>query len=184
MPTDIKSKPGLKNAFAACSEEVRGYFEHIPKLLDDFPMQVCLAYAFFRLELGQNMALYAGAVKQHKVNVDVAWNAVGTQHMTREGFLTLYKNVYGLDLPKAAHDDLKKAEATRDRVMHGKGTSEDKIRNAIACVLQYAEEINKQLGAKYGLKPYGSLKGFTGAAKKLDKATSRLVLKGLGFAIA
>lgn len=184
MPTQIKSKPGLKKAYGDCSQEVRDYFTHLPKLLDDFPMDVCLAYAFARLELGQNLALYCGVVKIHKVNADVAKSVIGTHHMTREGFIELYKTVFDLDLPKAAHADLKSAEKTRDNVMHGKSTGDDKIRNAIARVLEYAEEINKQLHAKHGLKPYGSIKGFAGRAKKLDKRTSRFLLKGMGFAIS
>ena len=184
MPTQIKSKPGLKNAFSNCSQEVRDYFQHIPKLLDDFPMDVCLAYVFARLELGQNMALYCGAVRIHKANAEVAWNAVSTQHMNRESFVLLYKTVFDVDLPAAAHADLKNAETTRDMIMHGKKTSDDKTRNAIARVLEYAEEINKQLHAKHGLKPYGSLKGFAGKSRKLDERTSRFLLKGMGFAIA
>lgn len=184
MPTQIKSKPGLKNAFDACSQEVRDYFEHIPKLLDDFPMDVCLSYVFARLELGQNMALYCGAVRIHKVNAEIARNAVGTHHMTRESFVSLYKTVFDISLPAAAHSDLTSAETTRDIVMHGKKASDDRIRNAIARVLEYAEAINNQLHQKYGLKPYGSLQGFAGKSKKLDKRTSRFLLKGMGFAIA
>jgi len=184
MPTKIKSKPGLKKAYNSCSKEVREYFEHISELLDDFPMDVCLAYVFARLELGQNMALYCGAVRIHRVNAEVARNAVGTHHMTRENFVALYKTVFDLDLPSDAHADLKSAEKTRDMIMHGKGANDDTIRNAIARVLEYAEEINKKLHAKYGLKPYGSLQGFAGKSKKLDKRTSRFLLKGMGFAIA
>jgi hypothetical protein len=42
MTEEIKSKPGLVKAFKACSEDVQAYFSHIPKLLDDFQMDVCL----------------------------------------------------------------------------------------------------------------------------------------------
>ena len=68
--------------------------------------------------------------------------------------------------------------------MHGKNTTDDAIRNAIARVLEYAEEVNKQLHGRYGLKPFGSLQGFAGKSKKLDKRTSQFVLKGIGFSIA
>lgn len=184
MATQIKTKAGLKRAYTGCSDEVRQYFKHLPTLLDDYPMEVCLAYVFARLELAQNMALYCGAVKIHKVNAEVARNVIGTHHLTRKGFIELYKTVFDLDLPKEAHDDLKSAEETRDHVMHGKQTSDDRIRNAIARVLEYAEEINKQLNLKHELKPFGDLRGFSGRAQKLDKRTSRFLLKGMGFAIA
>lgn len=185
MAKQIKSKPGLKSAFASCSDDVRGYFEHIPRLLDEFPMDVCLSYVFARLELGQNMALYCGAVRIHRADGEVAKNAISTHHMTRDGFVGLYKTVFDVDLPKAAHTDLKKAEETRDRIMHGKGADDGAIRNAIAQVLEYAEEVNKQLGTKHGFKPFGRLQGFAGGkGARLDKQTSRFVLKGMGFSIA
>ncbi len=184
MATQIKSKRGLKNAFDNCSEEVREYFEHIPDLLDDFPMEVCLAYVFSRLELGQNMALYCGAVKIHKVNAEVAKGAVSRMHMTRKNFVVIYKTVFDIELPRTAHADLKSAEETRDAIMHGKSTTDDRIRNAIARVLEYAEDVNKQLQRKHQLKPFGKLQGFSGRATKLDKRTSRFLLKGMGYPIA
>lgn len=184
MPTQIKSKPGLKKAYNGCSESVRGYFKHLPSLLDDYPMDVCLAYVFARLELGQNMALYCGAVKIHKINAEVAKSVIGTHHMTREGFIDLYKTVFDIDLPKVAHADLKSAEKTRDSIMHGKRTDDERVRNAIARVLEYAEGINKQLNQKHGLTPFGDLRGFAGKSKKLDKRTSRFLMKGMGFCIA
>ena len=184
MATQIKSKPGLLKAYKACSEEVREYFKHLPKLLDQFPMHVCLAYVFARLELGQNMALYCGAVKVHRANAELAKTAVGTHYMTREGFVGLYKTVFGFDLPKVAHTDLETAESTRDDVMHGKSASSERIRNAIARVLEYAEAVNKQLNGKHHLRPFGNLKGFSGASKKLGKGTTRFLLKGMGFTLA
>lgn len=184
MPTAIKSKNGLKKAYESSPAEVRDYFQHLPKLLQDYPLDVCLAYAFSRLELGQNMALYCGVVRIHKVNTELARNAVGAHHLTRKSFVTLYKTVFDIDLPKTAHADLKSAEGTRDSIMHGKRASDDNVRNAIARVLEYATEINQQLSKKHGLKPFGNLKGFAGRAKKLDKRTSRFVLKGMGFTIS
>ena len=167
-----------------CSQEVREYFEHIPRLLDEFSMDVCLAYVFSRLELGQNMALYCGVVKVHKADKVVASSAVGSQHITRDTFVTLFETVFGHSLPQAAHNDLKSAQKTRDLIMHGKNASPDRIRNAIAQVLEYAEAINDQLGQNHGFKPFGSLQGFAGWTKKLDKRTTRFMLKGMGFSLA
>lgn len=184
MATQIKSKPGLLNAYRNCSQEVKDYFLHIPQLLNQYPMDVCLAYVFARLELGQNMALYCGVVRIHKVDSNLARNAVGTFHMKRKLFVELYKSVFDVALPSTAHADLKSAEKTRDAVMHGKPMTDDAMRNAIARALEFAEAINRQLDRKYALRPYGSLKGFAGKARKLDARTSRFVLKGIGFPIA
>ncbi len=182
MPTQVKSRLGLKSAYRECSPEVQRYFEHIPKLLDEFPMEVCLAYVFSRLELGQNLALYCGIVRNHRVNSELAWKAVEKQYMTRDTFVTFYKTVFDFDLPKAAHEDLKEAAKIRDRAMHGKDTTDDQHRNAIAHVLKYAEEVNKQLHGNSHPKPFGgNLKGFAGNLKKLERSTSRFVLMGMGF---
>jgi len=184
MPTQVKSIPGLKNTYSKCSGEVQKFFEHLPALLDAFPMDVSLAYVFSRLELGQNLALYCGAVRVHKANAEVAGSAISKSHMTRNSFLALYESVFDTPVPSGALSDLKPAEKTRDLVMHGKRPSDDRVRNAIARVLEYAEEINKQLGQKCGVKPFGGkLRGFTGRSKKLDKRTTRFMLKGMGFPI-
>ena len=184
MATEIKSKPGLINYYKARTTEVQWYFEHVPVLVDQFPMDVCLAYAFARLELGQNMALYCGAVKIHRADAELARNAVSTHHMTRKAFACLYKTIFGFVLPKVAYDDLKTAEDVRDVVMHGKPTTDDRIRNAIARVLDYTEAVNAQLNAEHGLKPFGKLQGFSGAVQKLDKSTTAFLLKGMGFALS
>ena len=181
MTPQIKTKAGLKKAYERCPQEVRDYFEHVPKLLDEFPMDVCLAYVFSCLELGQNMTLYCGVVKIYKVNSELARNAVERQHMSRKKFIELYKTIFGLDLPDIARKNSEEMEKTRDKIMHGKTVSDDQIRNAIACVLNYAEEVNNQLHENYQLKPFGELRGFAGRSEKLDKSTSRFVLLGMGF---
>ncbi|MEQ8843495.1 MAG: hypothetical protein RIB58_01475 [Phycisphaerales bacterium] len=183
-PTHIKSKRGLLNAHGNCTKPVNEYFKHIPSLLEYYPLEVCLAYVFARLELGQNMCLYCGVVRLHKVDTTVARGAVATHHMTRESFVSLYKTVYGLDLPKEALADLKQAEKIRDKVIHGKPSDDNSVRNAIARVLEFAEDVNEQLDTEHGLKPFGDLRGFSGRSKKLDGRTSRFILKGMGFAIA
>ena len=184
MAKQIRSKRGLHSAYKECSKEVREHFPHVPKLIDGFPLDVALAYVFAKLELGQNLALYCGAVKVHKADSQLAWTAIDSHHMTRDGYLERYKTVFDIDPPKVARDDLKRAEKARDAVMHGKEVSDDQLRNAIAAVLWYAEEINKQLSKTAGLKPFcASLKGFKGRAKSLDKKTSRWLLKGMGFSI-
>lgn len=184
MAKKIKSKIGLLKVFNSCSAGVQKYYEHLPNLLDDFPLDVGLAYCFARLELGQNMALYCGVVKLHRANAALARNAIGTHHMTRASFVKLYKTVYGLDLPVAAAQALKTAENTRDVVMHGKTATQDRLRNAIAGVLEYSDAINRQLSNRDGLKPFGDLRGFAGRRVKLDKRTTRFMLKGMGFTLS
>ena len=103
---EIKSKSHLKEAYNKCEEGVRNYFEHIPRLLDDFPMEVCLAYVFSRLERGQLMAIYCGMVKLHKVDSELARTAVEASDIDRKIFLGLYKRIFTFKLSASAQDHL------------------------------------------------------------------------------
>jgi hypothetical protein len=179
----IKTKPGLLNFFAARAPEVREYFDHVPRLVSEFPLKVALAYVFAQVELAHSRALYCGVVKLHHADSNVASNAVNTHHVTRGEFRQRYEIVYGEPIPDTVVGLLTYAEAVRDRVMHGKSASDDDMRNAIAHVLAYAEDLNKLTVTQGGPKPFGDLRGFKGAAQGLDKSTSRWLLKGMGFAI-
>jgi hypothetical protein len=181
MAPPIKTKAGLVKAFADQPERIRSHFGHLPTLAKQFPLEVALAYVFAQLELAQNMALYCGAVKLFRANAELARRAVSTHHMTRANFAALYKTVFSADLPKAAADELKRAEAVRDKVMHGKPTKPTELREAIGCVLDYATAMNEQLKGSHKIQPFGRLSGFSGRAAKLDKKTSHFVLKGIGF---
>jgi len=185
MTKNIRSIPGLLHLLHRCSSEVQEHFKHLESLINKYPLEVALGYSFSRLELGQNMALYCGIVKVHRADSTVARNAINTHHMTRQSFMELYKTVYDIKLPEQAKKDLKIAEKTRDTVMHGGEATDERLRNAIGLVLEYAEKVNKQLDKDFQIKPFsGSLRGFAGRLKKLDKRTTRFMLKGMGFGIS
>jgi len=186
MPaTEVRSLRGLKNLFGQCSDETRRHFEHLPSLLDAYPLQVALGYTFHRLELGQNMSLYCGVVKLYRADTIVTRNAIDSHHMTRKGFEELYRMVFDVPLPEEAKQDLRTAEKTRDTVLHGGEASDDRMRNAIGRVLEFADAVNDQLERKYQFRPFsGYWRGFAGRLQKLDKRTTRFMLKGIGFGIA
>jgi hypothetical protein len=177
----VKSKPALLNFYKLSPAEVRNYFEHLPTLVEQFPLDVALAYVFFRVELAQNMALYCGLAKIHRADSDLAYRAVQTHHMTRDGFRSKFSTVYGAPVPEKIASLMTQAEGVRDLVMHGKGASDDQKRNAIAHVLAYAAEFNQLTVACGGPKPFGDLRGFKGSGQSLEKKTTRWVLKGMGF---
>ena len=181
MPT-IRSKPGLRNYYFSLSKEVKAYFHHLPKLSKDFPLDVCLSYAFSQVESAHNMALYCGAVKIHKVDKGLARIAVDTFRMERRPFREKFRAIYGGDLPNQLVVVLQAAESVRDDVMHGKSPSADAKRQAIGDVLEYAEGLNTFAYEQAGIRPFSDLRGFKGAGKSLDGSTSRWVLKGMGFA--
>lgn len=180
----ILSKPGLLKYFEQQSHAVRDYFRHLPKLVDQFPLDVALSYVFAQVELAQNMALYCGIAKIHHADSNLAYRAVQKYHMTRGAFLEKYATIYGKPIPSEIVDLLITAEGVRDRVMHGKGATDDQKRNAIARVLAYATQLNAHTVALQGAAPFGDLRGFKGAAKSIDKSTTRWMLKGMGFNLA
>jgi hypothetical protein len=174
---------GVVKAYKAFPREIRAYFNHVPKLAKDYPWDVCLAYEFSRVELGQNMAIYCAVVKLHRADPALARRAVENHPMFRDQYRQLFATVFGKPLDKPVIDALEEAEAVRDKIMHGKTVTERRKRKAVIDVLEYARLFNAQVDQVAGFKPYGDLRGFKGRAKALPKSTTRWVLKGLGLSI-
>jgi len=179
----VKSKPGLLNRFHNAPKPVRDYFTHLPGLVESFPLDVALSYVFGQVELAQNMTLYCGIVKLHKADGPLTRSAIDAHHMTRKEFREKFAVVFGSPIPDLVSSTLGKAEGVRDRVMHGKGASNADKRNAVANVIDYAEKLNDHVNGIARFRPFGDLRGFKGAAKALDKSTTRWVLKGMGFPV-
>ncbi len=182
--TTIDNRRQLIQKFNDAPTQVREHFSNLPGLLEDFPLDVALAYIFYRVELAHNMALYCGVVKIHKANKEIANPAIDANHITREDFLKMFKIVFDRDLPTTTSNLLKNAEQVRDRVMHGKRTSDPEKREAIVKVIQYATEFNEAVYAAAQFRPFGNLRGFHGRGESLTKATTRWVLKGMGFPLS
>ena len=176
-----RSWRGVVKAFNALPEGIRKYFPHVPKLVEEFPLDVCLAYQFLRVEMAHTMAMYCGIVKLHRADPPLTWHAVEEHHMSRSGFQELYKTVYGSAVTKPIRELIEEAEGVRDRIMHGKTVTEAAKRQAVVDVLKYAKAMNDRTDKLGGLRPFGDLRGFKGRAKALDKSTSRWILRGIGL---
>jgi len=171
-------------AHSAAPAKVQGYFGKLPRLVQTQDWDVALAYMFIRLERAHNMALYCGAVKLHRANCTLARKIINIHHLTRDGFLDLFGNVFGKNLPDALVTKIREAEKTRDRLVHGKHVTPAEMRNAIVDILEYAAAFNELVAAEAGIRPFSDLRGFKGRATSLDQKTTRWLLKGLGFAVA
>jgi hypothetical protein len=172
---------GVRDRFAAAPAEVRGYFTHYPKLLEAFPWDVSIGYLFTKVEQAHRIAIYCGVVKLHRVDASLAETAVDGWHMSREDFRSMFRTVFSARLPD---EGLVEAEKIRDRVLHGTAVSASDHRLAAVRLLDYADELSGTVTKHGGASPFGDLRGFKGRATALEKSTSRLVLKGLGFKIA
>src|SRR3546814_177830 len=137
---------------------------------------------FTRVEKAMNRMLYCGVVKLHRANSTTASVMVNNHHMTRREFKRLFSNVFGTDVPKELNEILAEAEKVRNKVVHGKDTTAAEMRTAIVRLLEYAEGMNALVNREAGFKPFSAdLRGFAGAAERLDASTTSWLMKGLGF---
>ncbi|MDA0963175.1 MAG: hypothetical protein O2898_09690 [Proteobacteria bacterium] len=177
----VPRKNTLEAKFKDLDNEIRASLQHYPKLLNDFPCDVLIAYLFSRIELAQNNAIYCGIVKIHKLNAKFARIAVANWHITRDGFRSNYGIVFDRNFPEDVTSRLSHAEKIRDAIVHGKAPKEGAMRQSVFDVLEYSVGLSKTVSEHGGFTPFGSLKGFKGRAKSHDLGTSRWILKGMGF---
>lgn len=177
----IPRTAGILRLFETFPENLRAYLSHFPSLARDYPWDVSISYLFAQTELAQNMTVYGGVVKLHRVNSTIAKSTVDNHHMTRTRFRELYKITMGKDISEEAITKAKDAEKIRDRILHGKIVSDSDKRKAVISILEYANLLNEQVFEDAGFRPFGSMQGFKGRATSLDKSTSKWVLTGMGL---
>lgn len=181
---NIPSYKALQKCYDAKSAEVKSHFGDLPTLIqDNWPYEIAIAYVFLKIEQAQNRSLYGGVVKVHRCNAEFARRLMNYQHLTRNGFKQLYKNVFGRALPTTVADLMADAEKSRDKVIHGKDVTDSELRGAIADVLEYAQAFNTEVNDVAGFKPLGDMRGFKGRAEPLDKRTTKWLMRGLGFGV-
>ena len=174
-------KPTILKKFDNLPDEIRWYFAHFPSLAKDFPWEVSISYVFSLVETAHHMTVYCGVVKIHQVDSSLARTALENHHMTRPRFRDLYKTIFNRKLSQTIVDKIIRAEAVRDRILHGKDATESEKRQSIIDILDYAKAFNEEVNKVAGFKPFGPLQGFKGAGQALDKSTSRWILKGMGL---
>jgi hypothetical protein len=174
----------VRTRYEALPDEIRGYLDEYPKLLENFSWKVTVGYVFTQVEIAHRVALYCGVVKLHRVDADLAWTAVDSWDMKRKEFAKLFEEVYGTKLENDLEKLLREAEAVRDRNIHGKTVLEPDQRLCQVRVLDYLEGFRDLVRSANVASPFDDLRGFKGAGQPLEARTSRLVLRGLGFPIA
>ncbi|MEL6619284.1 MAG: hypothetical protein AAFP16_10440 [Pseudomonadota bacterium] len=177
-----KSYRGLRKQYDNLPEAVRTYLGHLDGLLDGSDRyEIALAYIFMKLEEGHHRALKCGLVRLHKCNSAKVDEALQEQHFVRKSFKTIFKNVIGKPIQKAAADKLVSAEAVRDKQIHGKTVTSSDLRQAISDALFYIEAMGNQIDQRTGKNPFGDLRGLAGKTKLLDATTSYWILRGVGL---
>lgn len=176
----VKRK-GVINYFKSLSPEIQGYFKKLEILLRDYPTEISLSYVFSLIEKARHMALYCGIIKKHHTNKELTDKAIQSYHIIRDDYKVKFKNIFSDDIEPGALGKLEAAEKIRDKIMHGKKTTDSEKLQAIKDALEFSHLFNEQIYQKAAFRPFGSLKGFKGARKSLGIDTSKWILKGLGF---
>jgi hypothetical protein len=164
-------------------EEIKAYLDEYPRLLEGFSWKVTVGYVFSQVEAAHRTALYCGVVKCRRVDATLAWQAIDAWDMKRKEFSQMFKVIFDVDLPDDLTKLLREAEAIRDKNIHGKTVESSEQRICQVRVLDYYEGFHQLVRSTGVASPFDDLRGFKGAVQPLDRSTSRLVLKGLGFAM-
>ena len=170
--------------YDALSPTLKKYLEHFPKLVStDLPFEVVIAYLFQRLERAHRRAIYGGIIKKHSTDANLTNLTVSKAHLTRKEYDALFKRIFGSPLSQLAEALRNDAEGIRDKSMHGTEVDDPPLRKAIKDVLEYFEAFNEHVHKAGGFEPCGDMRGLTGATGKLEKETTRWILKGLELPI-
>lgn len=178
IPASYKS---LIRHFQGQSQQIQDYLGNFENLIQSYSYEVTVAYCFFKLEQAYNRTLYGGARKLHKVQHQVLTQVLDRQHLSREGFLTFYNVIFGKAVTTSTQSKIKFAEKIRDRIIHGKSVPNVDSRRCLAELLDFATELDKEVQAAAGFSPFADMRGLNGSRTSLDKATTRWVLRGMGF---
>ena len=162
-------------------KEVKDYFPHFSRLVQNYPWDVSIAYVFSRVEFAKRMAIYCGIVKLHWAESSLARKLIDQDHMSRARFKKLFKTVFDRNIKKDLLALLEEAEKIRDKIAHGRDWKAKQARKALCDILDFAEGFNTFVYKAAGFKPFGNLKGFKGRKVPLPKKTSQWVLKGMGI---
>jgi hypothetical protein len=178
-----KTRAGLKKYFKSLPKNLRPHFEYFLKILEfKLPLEIAVAYVFYRIELAHRDTLLFGIIKKHRTEYRLVWEIIRKEQIGRAEFLRLFKNVIGTELPKPIETKLKEAEKIRDKAIHGHAPTDPEMRNAIKLALDYSNDFNKYVKRHAKFAPFGDLSGLAGGRdERLKPDTSRLILKGLGF---
>jgi len=134
-----------------------------------------------KLEEGHHRALKCGLVRIHECNSQKVDTELEKQHFTSDKFTSVFKNIFSSDIPDKAGKNLKLAQQIRNKLIHGKSTTDPERRNAIYYALMYMEALGDFIKKETGKNPYGDLRGLAGKKKLLPAKSTIWMLKGFGI---
>lgn len=152
---------------------------------DDIEWDVAVSYAFSIIEYARRYTLYMALVRKWNVNAVLAWETVQSEELKDDQFWELMEDVLEKKFSKDLKNMLRDAKLVRNKIMHGHNDpSVAARRKAIGAAFDFLGKFGNAIEKQAGFYPFGSKKGLLSVGKggkRHDAATSRLILKGLGF---
>jgi hypothetical protein len=180
--TPPKSYKSLKSVYDTLDSDVKSYLSKLEPLLSDGEnYEIALAYCFLKLEEGHHRALKCGLVRIHKCASSKVDSELEKQHFTADKYAAVFKNVFSKAIPQQVKEYLSKAQAIRNKLIHGKTTTNPKRREAIYYALVYMNQLGGFVRDETGKNPYGDLRGLAGKTKMLPPSSTIWMLKGFGL---
>ncbi|KEO53492.1 hypothetical protein [Thioclava pacifica] len=177
-----KSYKGLKAIYDGLDGDVKNYLGKLePLLADGKNYEIALAYCFMKLEEGHHRALKCGLIRIHDCASEKVDSELQKQHFTAEKYAAVFKNIFSKGIPADAKSNLTKAQDIRNKLIHGKKTTDPTRREAIYYALQYMSDLGEFVKQETGKNPYGDLRGLAGKKKLLPAKSTIWMLKGFGL---
>ena len=183
MP-DARNYRQVLDCYNSLPAPIKKYFREFAGLVTRYSWEVSYAYIFSRIELAKNMTIYCSIVKLHKTNAELTRKIVNEWRLERRQFYYLFKNITKKHIPKSIREKLEAGEKVRDKIVHGKQWKDSEVRTGLIQTFNFANEFNDFVFKVAGFKPFGNLRGFKGRAGTLSMATTRWILKGMGFDVS
>ncbi len=180
--TPPKSYRGLKSVYFRLDNDVKSYLSKLEPLLSDGKnYEMALAYCFLKLEEGHHRALKCGLVRIHKCASSKVDSELEKQHFTADKYSIVFRNVFSEDVPLQIRECLSTVQGIRNKLIHGKTTTNTKRREAIYYALQYMNQLGGFVRDKTQKNPYGDLRGLPGRQELLSPSSTIWMMKGFGL---
>ena len=172
---------GLKKVYDDLDCEVQNYLGKLePLLTNGKNYEIALAYCFMKLEEGHHRALKCGLVRIHRCDSAKVDAELEKQHFTKEKYAEIFKNVFSANIPQKAASHLKRTQGIRNKIIHGKSTTDSERREAIFFAVEYMKCLGDFVKKKTQKNPYGNLTGLRGSMDLLPAKSTIWMLKGFG----
>ena len=169
----------LRKQYGELPEEVRNYFWKLESLLEDAELEIALAYLFMRLEQGRYRTVKCVLVRMMRCPAKLVDDSFKDFTFQRPTFRRLVKELIDVDIEQPPYSSLSSAEVVRDKLIHGRATTSEQLREALASGFSFVKAFGEVMKNKTGKNPFGNLKGLSSKTKMHPESQARWIIKGV-----